>query len=123
MSRRRLLAALPLLALAAAGCTPQPTTVVAVPVQSCNTAFRVVNASSRTVMQLYFSHSSLANWGADQLGANVLAPGRYANYVAANPGAYDFRITWAGGGSAEIRRVNVCRASEIRVTNSGIVAM
>jgi hypothetical protein len=119
---RRSLAALSLLALAA-GCAPQPVAVVAVPVQGCNTAFRIVNASSRTVLQFYFSHSSLATWGADQLGANVLPPGAYTNFVARNAGAYDFRVTYVGGGASEIRQVNICRASEIRVTNGGMIAI
>jgi len=90
--------------------------------QRCDTSFRVVNNSSRTVTQLYFSQSALSAWGNDQLGQNVLPPGRTANYRAANPGSYDFRVVYAGGGEAQLRRVNVCSATQVTVTNSGLIA-
>lgn len=95
---------------------------VVVPSQSCNTAFRVVNNSSGTVGQLFFSHSSRSGWGVDQLGQSVLPPGRFVNYRAANTGAYDFRVVWTNGRAAEIRQVNVCRASQITVTDRGLIA-
>ncbi len=90
--------------------------------QTCDTSFRVVNASGRTVEQLYFSHSSLNGWGPDQLGQNVLPPGRSASYRAANTGNYDFRVVWAGGRVSELMRVNVCAASQVTVTNRGLSA-
>ena len=89
---------------------------------ACDTRFQVVNNSSLTVMQLFFSHASLANWGVDQLGQSVLAPGRFVNYTANNAGQYDFRIVWQNGRAAELRRVDICRASRIVVTNSGLYA-
>ncbi len=124
MQRRVLSAALlGAAALTLAACQQEPAQrVVMVPTQACNTAFRVVNNSSVTVGQLYFSHSSLAGWGNDQLGRNVLPPGRFVNYRAANTGNYDFRVVWTNGRAAEIRGVNVCRASQITVTNSGLIA-
>jgi hypothetical protein len=110
-------------ALTLAACQQEPAQrVVVVPSQACNTAFRVVNNSSVTVGQLYFSHSSLSGWGTDQLGRNVLPPGRFVNYRAANTGNYDFRVVWTNGRAAEIRGVNVCRASQITVTNAGLIA-
>jgi hypothetical protein len=127
--RRRLLPAIAALmgTAAVAACAPQtvyvPTPVGVAPVpQRCNTNFQVVNNSSRTVLTLQYSHASLANWGADQLGQNVLPPGRVWNARAANTGNYDFRITWVGGGAAELRQVNICVASQIVVTNSGLFA-
>lgn len=75
-----------------------------------------------TVMQLFFSHSNLSSWGVDQLGANVLPPRRVATYRANNAGNYDFRIVWSNGRAAELRRVNICAASQIVVTNSGMFA-
>ena len=128
MFRRKLLA---LFAVAGAGTVaacapqtvyvPQPVQVAPAPV-ACDTRFSVVNNSSMTVMQLLFSHSSISNWGADQLGQNVLPPGRVWNYRAANAGNYDFRIVWQNGRAAELRRVNICAASRIVVTNSGLYA-
>jgi hypothetical protein len=44
------------------------------------------------------------------------------NYRAANTGAYDFRVVWTNGRAAEIRQVNVCRASRITVTDRGLIA-
>ena len=127
---RRLLTATALLGLAGlAACVPETRTVVvhqqAAPVQqrvSCNTAFRVINQSSGTVERLYFSHSSLGGWGTDQLGQNVLPPGRTTSFRAANTGYYDFRVVWQNGRSAELRQINVCAASNIYVTNRGLSA-
>jgi len=122
--QRRLLPALAgLAALGLAGCQEQPVQrVVTVPTQACDTSFRVSNNSSGTVERLYFSHSSLGAWGNDQLGSSVLPPGRFVNYRAANAGAYDFRVVWTNGRAAEIRQVNVCRASRITITDRGLIA-
>lgn len=122
MNRRFGFAVAGLAALALGACTPQAQNVVVVPSQACDTSFRVVNNSSLTVRSLYFSHSSLAGWGNDQLGSSVLAPGRFVNYRAANTGNYDFRVVWTNGQAAELRGVNVCRASQITVTNRGLAA-
>ena len=128
MRRRLLPAAIALLGTAAvAACAPQtvyvPAPVGVGPAQvACDSRFQVVNNSSRTVLTLQYSHSSLANWGVDQLGQNVLPPGRVWNARANNAGNCDFRITWAGGGAAELRQVNICAASQIVVTNSGLFA-
>lgn len=107
-------------------CTPQqaqPVLVAPARGQVCDTSFRLANNSSRTVERVYFSHSSLNAWGNDQLGTSVLPPGRHVNYRAANAGNYDFRIVWAGGGAAELRRINVCAARQITVTNAGLSAI
>jgi hypothetical protein len=122
--RRRVL---PVAVLAAAAfglgaCQQQAQQVVTVPTQACDTSFAVVNQSSVTVQTLQFSHSSQGGWGTDQLGQAVLPPGRYMNYRAANTGNYDFRVVWSNGRAAEIRGVNICRASRITVTNSGLIA-
>ncbi len=124
MRRRHWMPLLGLVALVGA-CAPPPPQVVVVPQQQvpvCDTSFRVVNSSSATVERLYFSHSSQGAWGADQLGTSVLPPGRTVSYRAANTGAYDFRVVWTNGRAAELRRVNVCAASQITVTNRGLIA-
>ncbi|NGM22637.1 hypothetical protein G3576_21670 [Roseomonas stagni] len=126
MVRRRALGTLAVAALMLGACTPQqPQQVVVVQrpaAQACDTSFVVVNNSSATVERLYFSHSSLGGWGADQLGQNVLPPGRNVSYRAANAGNYDFRVVWTNGRAAEVRGVNICRASRITVTNGGLLA-
>jgi hypothetical protein len=118
------LALLGVAGLAVSACTDQPRQqqAVIVPTQSCDTQFRVENRSSATVQTLQFSHSSQSGWGVDQLGQDVLPPGRAKLYRAANTGNYDFRITWANGRAAELLRINVCRASRIIVTDRGLVA-
>lgn len=116
-------------ALLTAGCVQQPVAgqpVVVAPARpavACDTRFRVVNNSSLTVAQLFFSHSSLNAWGNDQLGSSVLPPGRFVNYQAANAGSYDFRVVWSNGQASELRRVNICAASQIVVTNQGLRAL
>lgn len=125
MLRRSLFA---LLALGVSACAPQtvyvpqPAYVAPPQAQGCDTRFQVVNNSSLTVAQLFFSHESLNSWGVDQLGQNVLPPGRAASYRANNAGGYDFRIVWQNGRAAELRRIDICRASRIVVTNRGLYA-
>jgi hypothetical protein len=123
--RRRLFPAI-VLGLAALGlgaCQQQAVQqVVTVPSQVCDTSFRVVNQSSGTVGQFFFSHSSLSSFGADQLGSSVLPPGRAVNYRAANAGNYDFRAVWTNGRRADLMGVNICRASQITVTDRGLIA-
>lgn len=131
MYNRRSLALFGALALSACVEAPQRAVYVAPQAQpqrsvvtrpACNTAFRVVNQSGRTVERLYFSHSSLGAWGNDQLGTSVLQPGRQVTYRAANEGAYDFRVVWNNGQASELRRINVCAASQITITSRGLVA-
>jgi len=123
VQRRLLSAALAgLAALSLSACQQEPARqVVLVPTQACDTSFRVVNQSSGTVERLYFSHSSLRAWGNDQLGTSVLPPGRQVSYRAANAGNYDFRAVWTNGRAAELMSVNVCRASQITITDRGLV--
>jgi hypothetical protein len=130
MIRRKLLALFAIAGAAAlSACAPQtvyvpqPVAIAPQPMRpACDTRFTVVNNSSLTVMQLFFSHASRNDWGVDQLGQNVLPPGRAWNFTAANAGAYDFRVVYANGRAAELRRVDICRASRIVVTNQGLFA-
>lgn len=123
MLRRSVLPALALLG-ALGACAPQQQFGQPVFVQpvACDTSFRIVNNSSVTVQSLYFSSTARGDWGVDQLGANVLPPGRFMNYRANNPGGYDFRVVWNNGRAAELRNVNICAASQITVTNRGLFA-
>ena len=130
MFRRKLFALLAVLGAGTlAACAPQtvyvpqPTYVAPAPsLQGCDTRFTVVNNSSRPVYSLQYSHASRNDWGPDQLGQAMIPPGGAWNARAANAGAYDFRITWNGGGAAELRNINICRASRIYVTNRGMYA-
>ncbi len=90
------------------------------PVATCG--FQVINNSSVTVYALNFSSSAMSNWGADQLGNQVLAPGRAVSFRPSNAGNYDFRVTWVNRRTAELRQVDTCRTPNIIVTNGGMTA-
>lgn len=127
MRRRLLPAAIALLGTAAvAACAPQtvyvPQPTYVAPGPTCDTSFTVVNNSSRPVYSLQYSHASRNDWGPDQLGQSMIPVGGVWRARAANTGLYDFRITWNSGGAAELRQVDVCRASRIYVTNRGMYA-
>jgi len=130
MIRRSIFAAIAGLgSLSLAGCVAPPQgaqfvqpVVTQIPRQACDTRFTVVNQSNVTVRELYFSSSRLASFGVDQLGQRVLQPGQSMNFVAANPGGYDFRVVWVNGRRADLMNVDVCVASRITVTNRGMVA-
>ena len=115
MFRRLLPATLALMGAATvAACAPQtvyvPQPVYAAPQQmmpGCDTRFQVVNNSSRPIYSLQYSHASRNDWGPDQLGQSMIPVGGVWNAQASNAGQYDFRITWNGGGAAELRRVDI----------------
>jgi len=118
MSRRALLAA-PLL-LALAGCETQQAAMPAASVIGCNTRFDVANITNLPVRELYFSPSAQGNWGRDQLGSSMIAPRGVVRFVAASAGAYDFRAVMTNGVAFELYRVNVCAVSRITVTSTGL---
>jgi len=66
--------------------------------------------------------SAQSNWGADQLGQNVLPNGRSMNFSARAAGANDFKLVWAGGATAELMGVDICTTNQIVATRSGIQA-
>lgn len=129
LNRRCLFAAFAVTSAGAlAGCVVPPQQVVVpqqqvvVPQAGCDTRFQVVNQSGATVREFYFSHSSLSSFGVDQLGQNVLQPGQAMNFVANNPGNYDFRAVFMNGARRDLYRVNICAASRITVTGGGLIA-
>lgn len=88
--------------------------------QRCDTNIRVVNNSSHTVTQIFYNPSGHPNWGPDRLGTQVMRPGQYVTFRLAYERPYDFRITWQGGGAAEMRHTEICRISSVLVTNDGL---
>lgn len=88
----------------------------------CDTSLQLVNRSSTTVLEFYFSTSSDSNWGVDRLGDGVLAPGASQAFNTGAPGAHDFRVVLDGGNNADVRNINICAASAIVATPTGIVA-
>jgi hypothetical protein len=118
MSRRALLAAPLLLALAA--CDAQQAAMPATGVAACDTRFDVANITNLPVRELYFSHASQGAWGRDQLGTSMIAPGSARRFVAANAGSYDFRAVMTNGRVFELYRVNICAVSRVTVTATGL---
>jgi len=88
--------------------------------QACDTTIRVVNRSPGAVYSLYISHSSRQGWGQDRLGQNQIPPGGAMSFRPPAPGPTDFRVVFSNGSATELRRVDVCRASEITVTSRGL---
>jgi hypothetical protein len=88
----------------------------------CDTRFTLVNNSGETVQEFYFGSSAQSNWGADQLGQNVLPNGRSMNFAARAAGANDFKLVWVGGATAELMGVDICATHQIVATRSGIEA-
>lgn len=88
----------------------------------CDTRFSLVNQSGVTIQEFYFGSSAQPNWGADQLGANVLPNGRSMNFATRQGGLNDFRVVWATGEHAELMQVNICVISQILATPRGISA-
>lgn len=109
---RRSLLALPL--LAAIGAAPAHA--------QCDTRFVFENRSNVTVMEFYFDSSRNPNWTRDELGSGVLPPGQSRQFRAAYTGNYDFRAVLQNGRAFELRQVNICQASVITLTNSGLSA-
>jgi hypothetical protein len=88
----------------------------------CDTSFTLVNRSGSTIQEFYFGSSAQREWGADQLGTNVLVNGQSMRFRTRNAGANDFRVVWANGARADLMRVDICVTNEIVATRSGIEA-
>jgi hypothetical protein len=85
-----------------------------------NTEFSLVNQSTDFIFEVYISSVHATNWGSDQLGDEVLGPGRQKTF---NPGSsqgcfYDIRVVYEGGREEEVRRRNLCELSEVSFSGS-----
>lgn len=110
---RRLLLALPLLAA---------TAVAPAYAQNCDTRFTFHNRSSTTVVEFYFDSSRNPNWTRDELGAGVLPAGQSQRFAARYSGNYDFRAVLQGGRAVELRQVDICRITDVTLTDNGMSA-
>ena len=83
------------------------------PVQAQDPSFRVNNRTATVINEVYVSSSNDNAWGADRLGANVLAPGQ--SLTIRLPQAQcmnDIRIVFANGQTHERRRVDTCQITD-----------
>jgi hypothetical protein len=79
-----------------------------------NPSFWIVNASRRTMRELYASPSSQQTWGPDRFGTGVLGGGdRFAVRLPEGECIYDVRVVWADGRPEDRRRVNLCDVIEL----------
>ncbi|MBK1657452.1 hypothetical protein [Paracraurococcus ruber] len=72
-------------------------------------SFRLVNRHSQPMHQVYVSPTGQRDWGADRLGQEVLAPGRFARItLPAGRCVNDIRVIFADGRALERRQVDTC---------------
>lgn len=113
--------------LAASSCAPQYQENYAPQIQAsyaapaqANRRVRIINESSRTILEFHASNIGRSTYEEDMLGNRVLAPGQS---VVANiddgTGAcrFDFLTVMAGGQRIERRDVNVCQIEVYRITD------
>ncbi len=81
---------------------------------SGNPSFNFVNGTGATLREVYVSLSTEDGWGADRLGANVLAPGqRLAVGLPQGGGCLvDMRVVTMDGRALERRGVETCSLME-----------
>ena len=81
--------------------------------QAQDPSFRVNNRTANVINEVYVSSANDNAWGADRLGANVLAPGQ--SLTIRLPQAQcinDIRIVFANGQTHERRRVDTCQITD-----------
>lgn len=113
LSRSALLAltaALPLLAVGSP----------AAQAQRCDTNIRVTNESSSIVTGIYYNPTGNRSWGTNRLGTAEVFPRRSVRFRLANEVPYDFRIVWITSATDELRNVDICRISEVVITDRGM---
>lgn len=110
------------LLLAAAVATCATTALTADAHAQCDTRFDLINRSGAQVDEFYFGSSANQNWGPDRLGDGVLANGQTRRFQPRATGMVDFKVVWQNGETAEVRQVDICTATEIVATKSGITA-
>lgn len=110
---RRLALALPLLAASA---------LAPAHAQRCDTRFDFVNESSRTLNEFYFDRSSRPDFTRDELGQNVLPPGRSMRFAAMYSEPYDIRAVLDNGQRFDLYRINICSVTRVVLTDRGLTA-
>jgi hypothetical protein len=78
----------------------------------------VVNASSRTVEQLYYGDPGAS--GGDLLGGMEMAPGEARSFLFSGTVGPVLRAVWTDGRAVELRGLDPCRNSRV-VLAEGII--
>jgi hypothetical protein len=77
-------------------------------------SFRLGNNGKLAIHEIYVSASNEANWGADQLGQNILPPG--SSVILRLPQGQcinDVRVVYANGQAAERRQIDTCAITDM----------
>ena len=84
----------------------------------------VLNHSSRPVNELYVSPQSAEDWGADQLGEHMLAPGELLRLHLGRTRecGFDVKVIYDDASREESRGVNVCRTRQVSFDGSTATA-
>jgi hypothetical protein len=78
------------------------------------------NASPRQIDALRVSPSAASQWGADQLGDNVLEAGHSITVPLPGTGCrYDFRARYHNGAAEEMRNIDICANRQVAFDGSG----
>jgi hypothetical protein len=84
--------------------------------QSNDPSFRVNNQTRATINEIYVSSANDSGWGADRLGANVLAPGQSLTIrLPSGQCLNDIRVVYASGQSQEWRRRDTCQITDFNI--------
>ncbi|WP_372623723.1 hypothetical protein [Falsiroseomonas sp.] len=84
--------------------------------RSADPSFRLNNTGGRTVREVYVSAATDNSWGADRLGAEVLAPGnRIIVRLPMGQCVNDIRVVFMDGKAQERRAVDTCGLTDIQV--------
>jgi hypothetical protein len=104
------------------GCVPE-SKPISTASQVCDSRFILRNNSGLTINEFYTGPSSQQHWGRDRLGDGVMPAGRVLRYPPSGGGTvHDFRVVFENGRAAELRRVNLCRTTEIVANRNGLEA-
>ncbi len=110
---RRFVLALPLLAASA---------LAPAHAQRCDTRFDFVNNSRSTVSEFYFDRSSRPDFTRDELGNDVLPPGRSMRFSAMYSEPYDIRAVLENGQRFDLNRIDICSITRVVLTDRGLSA-
>jgi len=84
--------------------------------QSNDPSFRINNRSGITINQVFVSSSARADWGPDQLGADVLNHGQTLIVrLPAGQCVNDILLVFADGRRLERRQVNTCNIVDYNI--------
>lgn len=105
--------------LLATSCAPQPQTA-SVASTSADRRVRLINNSSKTIIEFHASNTRRDKWEEDILGNRTVAPGQSITInIDDGTGScnFDFMTVMRGGQQVVKRNVNVCQVANYTITD------